>query len=108
VYGLLALLAAAAWRPSLSPVVLGVGVWLLALNVPLYRFFYRKRGAWFALRAVPCHWLYYVYSGLAFGIGTIRYRLSALSPAPSVLGDPSPRTREECHVDTEPIHLSQR
>lgn len=39
---------------------------LLALNVDLYRFFWRERGVWFALRAIPLHWLYYLYSSTAF------------------------------------------
>ncbi len=41
------------------------------LNAPLYRFFQRKRGWWFALRVIPWHWLYYAYSGLGFVWGTL-------------------------------------
>ncbi|NEP18629.1 MAG: glycosyltransferase family 2 protein [Leptolyngbya sp. SIO4C1] len=48
---------------------------LLQLNFSLYRFFYIKRGLGFALRSVPWHWLYYLYSGLAFVIGTLRHWL---------------------------------
>lgn len=39
---------------------------LLALNFDVYRFFWRKRGLWFAIRSVPIHWAYYLYSGLIF------------------------------------------
>lgn len=46
---------------------------LLAINAPLYRFFARKHGLWFATKAVPWHWLYFLYSGVAFAIGTVRH-----------------------------------
>lgn len=39
---------------------------LLGLNRDLYRFFWHARGAWFTLRAIPLHWLYYLYSSAAF------------------------------------------
>jgi glycosyltransferase involved in cell wall biosynthesis len=39
---------------------------LLALNFDLYRFMFQKRGVWFTLRALPLHWLYYLYSSAAF------------------------------------------
>jgi GT2 family glycosyltransferase len=73
VYGmLLALLSTIMWGQALLLVVL-CGLVLLTLNAPVYRFFHHKRGLWFALRAIPWHWLYYGYSGLAFVIGTSRY-----------------------------------
>lgn len=46
---------------------------LLTLNVPLYRFFWSKRGLRFAVQTVPWHWFYYFYSGMAFVIGVARY-----------------------------------
>ena len=42
---------------------------LFILNQDVYRFFKQKRGTYFALRAILMHWLYYIYSGLAFLIG---------------------------------------
>jgi len=45
------------------------------LNRDLYRFFLRKRGALFVAGAVFWHWLYYLYSGLAFGIGLCDFGL---------------------------------
>jgi hypothetical protein len=51
---------------------------LLALNWRLYRFFYDKRGLGFAMKAVPWHWFYYFYSGLAFCIGFVNYRMKRL------------------------------
>ncbi|MGM0425924.1 MAG: glycosyltransferase family 2 protein [Thermodesulfobacteriota bacterium] len=48
--------------------IFGVIMALLALNWDLYRFYMSKRGFLFTLRAVPCHWLYYLYSTAAFGL----------------------------------------
>jgi GT2 family glycosyltransferase len=42
---------------------------LLVLNYDLYDFFARKRGLLFALGAIPLHWLYYGYCGVAVGLG---------------------------------------
>ena len=49
--------------------------WLLVLNWHVYRFLAIKRGVWFALRAIPWHWFYFFYSGLAYGIGLIQYKI---------------------------------
>ncbi len=77
IYGLLAVLVGAWWRPGL--LALG-GVLLLSLvaaNIPLYRFFERKRGFGFTLKAIAWHWVYYFYGGLAFAIGLVRYVFSS-------------------------------
>jgi GT2 family glycosyltransferase len=72
-YGLVgALVGAIWWVPSLALAAL-IMFALLALNSPLYRFFLKKRGLRFALQSVPWHWLYYLYSGLAFAIGLARH-----------------------------------
>src|SRR5512139_817375 len=42
---------------------------LLYVNRDVYRFFWHKRGPWFAAAVVPLHWLYYVYCGVAVGAG---------------------------------------
>jgi CTP:molybdopterin cytidylyltransferase MocA len=39
---------------------------VFALNLPLLRFFARRRGAWFAARAFAMQCLYYFYSGAVF------------------------------------------
>jgi glycosyltransferase involved in cell wall biosynthesis len=46
---------------------------LLALNFDVYRFYYKVRGLWFALRVIPLHFLYYLYSGLGFVTGMLIY-----------------------------------
>lgn len=71
VYGLIATLIASSKYPVLLLGVGGVALALLLLNLSVYRFFWRKRGGWFTLRAIPWHWFYYAYSGLAFGVGAV-------------------------------------
>jgi len=51
--------------PLLSTVSVS-GLLLLFLNRRIYLFFLRKRGWWFATRAVLAHWVYYLYGGLTF------------------------------------------
>ncbi|MBI3796975.1 MAG: glycosyltransferase family 2 protein [Deltaproteobacteria bacterium] len=92
-YGLLVAGVSGGWWPG-AFVAAGMIVFLLlALNAPLYRFFWRKRGLWFAVRTVPWHWLYYFYSGLAFAIGVVFAMCRSQSPlntkAGAVVGGPS-------------------
>lgn len=69
VWGLLAAMIAAFFQPWVGAVALALAAILLWLNLALYRFFYRKRGLLFTLRAIPMHWLYYFYNAIAFGSG---------------------------------------
>ncbi len=46
---------------------------VMALNHRFYTFLITKRGVWFALRAVPFHLAYHLYSGLAFGIAALEH-----------------------------------
>ncbi|WP_026072669.1 glycosyltransferase family 2 protein [Nodosilinea nodulosa] len=52
---------------------------LLVINQRVYRFFWHKRGALFAFRAVLWHWFYLLYGGAAFAYGTATYRWRQLS-----------------------------
>jgi GT2 family glycosyltransferase len=72
-YGLLGALVATRWWPGSLALAGALILVLLALNAPLYRFFWRKRGGRFAVQTIPWHWFYYFYSGLAFAIGIVRY-----------------------------------
>jgi glycosyltransferase involved in cell wall biosynthesis len=47
---------------------------LLIINRNVYTFFIRKRNLWFAIRVIPWHWLYFLYSGLGFICGTVNYK----------------------------------
>jgi glycosyltransferase involved in cell wall biosynthesis len=76
--------------PAVWPAAASLGAALLALNRDLYRFFWRQRGPLFAAGLVPWHWLYFWYSGLAFAIGTLRFRAGSRRRRPGGLaGDPS-------------------
>ncbi len=72
---------------------------LLTVNVDLYRFFLHKRGAWFALRAAPMHWLYYGYCGVAvvaavaLPLAESQPALGSSAPAGGAAADPRPRER---------------
>jgi GT2 family glycosyltransferase len=75
-YGwLAALLAAFFWLSAAIAIAVGFGLAFLLINLPVYQFFHQKRGWWFACQTVFWHWLYFLYGGLAFAIGTIRYHL---------------------------------
>jgi len=78
VYGLLGASAISFRWPALAGLAALFIALLLALNAPLYQFFWRQRGFWFALQTIPCHWFYYLYSGLAFVVGIMRYSFKKL------------------------------
>lgn len=59
------LIARAAPLPLVIAVLAACTAGLCVLNLDLYRFFTRTRGLWFAVRALPLHWLYFWYCGLA-------------------------------------------
>lgn len=75
VLALLASLVAAFWFPVVLMVAIAAAALLLLLNLPVYRFFWQKRGAWFTIRVVPWHWFYYLYGGFAFGVGVLLYSI---------------------------------
>lgn len=54
---------------------------LTVLNLDFYRFLARREGPGFAVRAVPLHWLHYLYSGLAFGGGVLLHARSRVRDA---------------------------
>ena len=47
---------------------------IIIANRDLYRFFLKRRGALFVLRAIPLHALYYLYSAVTFGLCWIRHK----------------------------------
>lgn len=79
VYTLLFLLLASLWYYYLLLGVAVLALGLILLNLPVYQFFRQKRGLSFAMLTLPWHWLYYLYSGLAFVLGTGRYWLQRLA-----------------------------
>lgn len=61
---------------------------ILFLNRTLLRFFYQKRGLRFAGKAAIWLCCYYLYGGLAFVVGTIRFMLNR-RPVPATTADRS-------------------
>jgi len=74
------------WLLLLIPLLIAV---LVSLSRPYYAYFYRQRGLWFVVRVLPVHYLYHLYNGLSFAIGTVlfsgsrwtRFRLPGALPA---------------------------
>ncbi|MGB3311755.1 MAG: glycosyltransferase [Nodosilinea sp.] len=66
-------------NPFLWIVAIATMIGLLVINQRVYRFFWHKRGAMFALRVIPWHWLYFLYGGAAFAYGTATYRFRQFS-----------------------------
>jgi len=53
---------------------------LIILNRGLYTFFLQKRGIKFTILAIPIHFLYYFYSGVAFTLSWTLHKLDNLIP----------------------------
>jgi len=69
---LIALVGIPKWYGFLF-VGMGFILFLITLNLRLYRFFYKRCGFRFAMMAIPLHWFYYLYSGMAFLIGILLF-----------------------------------
>jgi GT2 family glycosyltransferase len=56
---------------GLIPLLAFLIVWALYVsqNGRFYAFLVHRHGIWFALRAIPVHWLYFIYSCAGFGLG---------------------------------------
>jgi glycosyltransferase involved in cell wall biosynthesis len=63
------------WWPQTWLVTIPLAVLVSVLNYDFYRYFSKRLGFWFALRVVPLHWLYFVYCGLSFILGSLQYYL---------------------------------
>jgi glycosyltransferase involved in cell wall biosynthesis len=94
IYGALGTLAAALWWPQLIVLTSLLLLFLLAFNGPTYRFLLHKRGLLFALRAIPWHWFYYSYSGLAFGLGVVWYGILQSKPTGRTATQPTHRVSQ--------------
>ena len=56
--------------PLAAALLLAIVLWL---NRDFYGFLVRKRGWWFAARAIPPHLIYMLYSGVGFAIGVLKH-----------------------------------
>ena len=77
-YVLLISILASFYKANLSFMALFTTTLLLLLNLKIYRFFYKKRGLVFSIRAIFIHWLYYLYSGVAFILGFLLHSQAQL------------------------------
>lgn len=96
--GLLGALMLSPWQPILLAGAAMMGLMLFGLNVRLYRFFLEKRGLRFAAQTVPWHWLYFLYSGVAFAVGTVRH----------LAGHDPGRERPAALLPSEPLEPESR
>lgn len=72
-YALLALLALSIVEAASLLAALPVLALLYILNRRFYLFFVRTKGLAFALRLMPLHYLYHLYNGISFAVGTCIY-----------------------------------
>ena len=77
---LIAALATAPWGPVALIPAGAAAAWLAVSHLGLYRFLARRGGLLFALAAVPLHWLYLAYCGVAFLWGVARHARSRGRP----------------------------
>ncbi len=68
------LVASSAWGALHWMAPLTMAVWL-TIHLPFYSFLLERRGPWFAAASAPLHWFYFLYSSLAFAVGTARHLL---------------------------------
>ena len=71
---LFALLVAGFWPMALAGTVASA-VTITILNLDFYRFLSRHRGFRFTLRAMPMHWLYFLYCGFSAVCGALLHYL---------------------------------
>jgi len=69
-YLALTMLAVAAWAPRAAIATAGLLAVVTAVNHDFYRYLAARKGWWFAARAVPLHWLYFLYCGFCVAAGT--------------------------------------
>jgi len=64
-----------AWPSTIS---VGLILTLLAVNLRVYRFYYRKRGLLFTLLVIPWHWFYFLYGGGVFAYATLKHYMRTI------------------------------
>lgn len=75
IFGVIGSLIASILIPWFLIVTVALVLGLLLMNINVYRFFYNKRGLLFTFMVIPWHWLYFLYSGIAFAYGTLGHYL---------------------------------
>jgi len=78
IYMLSGVLCAALYFPWLFVAAALLAMMLVGINRDLYRFFNNRKGLFFTLKAIPWHWFYFFYCGLAFQVAWVGYRIKKL------------------------------
>jgi glycosyltransferase involved in cell wall biosynthesis len=87
---LLLILAAVLRDPNAAFAGLAALLFVIILNLPLYRFFRRERGSLFALGVIPLHMMYYLNNGFAVIYGGILHH---------VIGEPAPDALTQAYAE---------
>lgn len=95
---LLPLLLIAVVYPDWSWLIIGALLLLIALNRNLYTFFAKKRGWGFALRSIPWHLFYYLYSSIAYATAALELRFKQTFARPT-----DPRKFHSVNVHTTSV-----
>jgi hypothetical protein len=85
--------------PALSAAIALLTV--AALNGDFYRFLAGARSPWFAVRAFPLHWLYFLCGGAGFAAGLGAHLWASFSPRERAAGKPF-----EAHLTEGPAELA--
>jgi len=93
-YVFLAALVGGYWWSGSFAAAGALALFLMIIGMPVYQFFFRKRGFWFTIGTIPWHWFYYFYCGLAFAIGFSRFFFSRYKSTQAV-SSPSPKRLPE-------------
>ena len=107
---LVALFAGGLVWPALLLLIPVLTLLLIWLNRSFYTFLQAKRNTWFAIKAMPWHWLYFFYSGLSFIVGIFLYGILRLERPVDVALRPFPsNSRQAPSTDNaaakKPPHL---
>ncbi len=66
---------------TLGAALAGLAAALLALNAPVYAWFFKRRGLAFTAGAVLAHWIYFLYSFAVFALLSVRHFLTGRARA---------------------------
>jgi GT2 family glycosyltransferase len=94
-YLVLLLLPLLYFWPIIGVAAAGILLLLLGVNQHFYHFLYKERGLLFATTAVPYHWLYFGYSGLAFVLGNLQNYFQVITQRRALKTGPSMRLSDK-------------
>lgn len=70
----------AIYWPAVWIMVAVLALWVTGVNQHFYLYIAARRGVWFALRAIPLHWLYFLYCGVCVIVGGMLHVLPDQRP----------------------------